>query len=68
MFLSLGRKKGGPVTFGGKQKGKIIEIRKIGTNLSPSIDKILVVDGLKHNLLSISQLCDNEYNVIFEKG
>jgi hypothetical protein len=27
---------------------------------------LLLVDGLKHNLLSISQLCDKSYNVIFK--
>lgn len=28
----------------------------------------MLVDGLNLNLLSISQLCDSEYNVIFNKG
>ena len=27
---------------------------------------MLLVDGLKHNLLSISQLCDKDYKVVFE--
>ena len=31
-------------------------------------DKVLLIDGLKHNLLSISQLCDSGNNVIFDKG
>jgi len=26
-----------------------------------------LVDGLEHNLLSISQFCDNDYDVMFEK-
>jgi hypothetical protein len=30
------------------------------------IENVLLVDGLKHNLLSISQLCDKCYNVIFK--
>ena len=30
------------------------------------IENILLVKGLKHNLLSISQLCDKRYKVIFE--
>jgi len=28
---------------------------------------VWLVDGLKHNLLSISQFCDNGYDVIFDK-
>ncbi|RDX71979.1 hypothetical protein CR513_48601, partial [Mucuna pruriens] len=33
-----------------------------------SIDNVLYVEGLKHNLLSISQLCDIVYNIFFNKG
>ncbi|RDX72476.1 hypothetical protein CR513_48039, partial [Mucuna pruriens] len=33
-----------------------------------SIPNILYVKGLKHNLLSISQLCDSGYDVSFNKG
>ena len=40
---------------------------KIGIPLYPHIDNILFVEGLKHNLLSISELCDNEYGVSFNK-
>ena len=30
------------------------------------MEQVLLVDGLKHNLLSISQFCDEENIVIFE--
>ena len=30
------------------------------------IENIILVDGLKHNLLSISQLCDRGFKVIFD--
>jgi len=29
---------------------------------------VSLVDGLKHNLLSVSQLCDNGYDVLFVKN
>jgi hypothetical protein len=45
------------------QKGKIIGISNIGKTHSFVIADVLLVDGLKHNLLSISQLCDKGYNV-----
>ena len=59
-------KDGGMVTFGDNGKGKIIGINSIGITPPTCIENILFVDGLKHNLLSISQLCDKDYKVIFE--
>nr|KYP57052.1 Retrovirus-related Pol polyprotein from transposon TNT 1-94 [Cajanus cajan] len=68
MFLDLKSKKGGQVTFGGGQKGYIMGIGKIGINSSTSIDNVLYVKGLTHNLLSISQLCDSGYEVSSNKN
>ena len=34
--------------------------------MSPLIDNITLVDGLKHNLLRISQLYDKSFKVIFD--
>ena len=67
MFQDLQMKKGGKVTFGGNQRGKIAGVGKIGIPPSASIDNVLFVEGLRHNLLSISQLCDSGYGVIFNK-
>ena len=57
-FLSLTAFDGGRVAFGNGKSGKIIGISKIGKLLSHSINNVHLVDGLQHNLLSISQLCD----------
>jgi hypothetical protein len=65
-FTSLTLKDGGNVKFGDNSKGKIIGIGNIGQTHSFIIEDVLLVDGLKHNLLSISQLCDKGYNVIFK--
>jgi len=54
------------VKFGGNQCGKIIGTGTIG-NCSFYINNVWLVDGLEHNLLSISQFCDNGYYVIFGK-
>ena len=56
------------VTFGDNDKGKIIDIGNIGITPSKYIKNILLVDGLKHNLLSISQFCDKGYKVSFESS
>ena len=66
-FLTLGAKdEGGTVTFGDNSQGKIIGIGKVQISSSTFIDNVLLVKGLKHNLISISQLCDLGLKVCFE--
>src|ERR1044072_3237820 len=67
MFQGLELKPGGVVGFGGNQKGKIIGSGTICNGKCPSIKNVLLVEGLMHNLLSISQLADNGYDVIFNQ-
>jgi len=57
---TLTMKEGGNVKFGGNQSGKIIGIGTIGNSFI-SINNVWLVDGLEHNLLSISQFCDNGF-------
>ena len=66
LFSKLEKKNGGSVTFGNNAKGKVIGIGTIGNHTSTCIQNVFLVDGLKHNLLSVSQLCDNGYKVIFD--
>ncbi|RDY09773.1 hypothetical protein CR513_05813, partial [Mucuna pruriens] len=42
-------------------------LRRIGKHPFPSIDNV-VCQRIKNNLLGISQLCDSEYDVSFNKG
>ena len=67
MFLTPTMKEGGTVRFEGNQIGKIIGIRTIG-NSYISLNNVWSVDGLRHNLLSISQFCDSGYDVMFDKS
>ena len=53
------------VIFGDKGVGKIIGVGKIGKDPSNYIDNVYLVDGLKFNLLSISQLCNKGNLVTF---
>ena len=64
-FLSLTAAEGGSVAFENAKSGTIVSISKIGESLSHSIDGVYLVDGLRHNLLSMSQLCDNDNLVVF---
>jgi len=66
MFLTLTTKEGRNVKFGGNQSGKIIGTGTID-NSSISINNVWLIDGLEHNLLSISQFCDNGHDVMFGK-
>ena len=67
-FFNLKVKDGGKVIFGGKEKGKIIGQGKVSEDPSCSVDDILLIERLKYNLLSISQLCDKGHTVIFESN
>ncbi|KAK2995575.1 hypothetical protein RJ640_000051 [Escallonia rubra] len=62
LFSHITPKNGGLVTFGDNSNGKIIGKGKIGTG-SISIDNVYLVDGLKFNLISISQLIDSGQKV-----
>ena len=42
------------VTFRDNAKGKIVGIGNVGNPKNPSIKNVLLVDRLKHNLISIS--------------
>jgi len=54
------------VTYGDNNRGKILGVGDIGGYDKMIIKDVLLVDGLKHSLLSISQLCDRGYNITFE--
>ena len=53
------------MAFGNGKSGTIVGIGKIGESLSHLIDCAYLIDGLKHNLLSMSQLCDKDNLVVF---
>ena len=65
LFSKIAPYDGGRVTFGDKSKKKIIGIGTIGNSKTFSINDAYLVDGLKFNLLSVSQLCDKGFEVSF---
>ena len=54
------------VKFADGIKSRIIGIDNIGKNDSNLINDVMLVEGLTHNLLSISQFYDQGYRVVFE--
>jgi len=57
-FTSLKLKVEGHVTYGDNNCVRILGRGTIGTGNSTTIENVLYVEGLKHNLLSINQLCN----------
>lgn len=64
-LVSLELKKGGKVTLRDNTTCKIHGLGTIGMKnslfLEIFLEKVLLVDGFKHNLLNISQLWDNSF-------
>ncbi|KAL1193575.1 Retrovirus-related Pol polyprotein from transposon RE1 [Cardamine amara subsp. amara] len=57
----------GRVTFGDGARGKIKGKGITGGEIQPDLENVYLVDGLKANLISISQLCDTGMSVTFTK-
>ncbi len=64
-FFSLSKIDGGGVSFGDGKKEIITGVGKIGSSESKALEDVYLVEGLKHNLLSISQLCDKGNKIVF---
>ena len=65
-FAKLELKEKGFVTYGDNNKGRILGNEVIGNGSSFNIKNVLLVEGLRHNLISTSQLCDKGFKVMFE--
>lgn len=53
------------MTFGDGAKGKNLGNGNILKPNLPNLQKVILVEGLATNLISISQFCDQGYIVIF---
>ena len=67
LFSEIKERCNGSISLGDKGKCKILGVGKVGKNPSKIIDNVYLVEGLKFNLLSVSQLCDKGNQVIFDK-
>ena len=68
LFKTFKSKKGGNITFGDERKSQIKEKGIISLPRILDIANVLYVEGLRVNPLSISQICDQEFMVLFSKG
>jgi hypothetical protein len=53
------------VTFGDDKKGKVLGTGVIKVNDCFTLNDVAIVDRLRYNLLSVSQLCDADLSVLF---
>jgi len=65
-LINLKWKPAGFVTYGDNNRGRILGVGDIGNRNKVIIKDVLLVESLKHSLLSISQLCDRGYRITFE--
>jgi hypothetical protein len=69
MFLTLRKERGGSVSLGNDDSAKIIGkgTVKIGNKEEyQGIENVLLVEDMKHNLLSVIQMCDQGHKVTFD--
>jgi hypothetical protein len=66
-FLTLRKERDGLVSFGNDDSAKIIGkgTIRIG-NKNTKEENVLLVEDMKHNLLSVSQMCDQGHKVTFD--
>jgi hypothetical protein len=53
------------ITFDDNSQGQVLGFSKIAITTEHSISKILLVESLDYNLLSVLQLCERGYNCLF---
>jgi hypothetical protein len=67
MFVTLKKERDEPVSFGNDNSTKIIgkDIVKLGSK-DAIAENVLLVKNMKHNLLSVSQMCDQGNTLLFD--
>jgi hypothetical protein len=53
------------IMFGDNSQGQVLDFGKISITTEHLISKVLLVESLDYNLLSVSQLCERGYNYLF---
>ena len=67
-FTSLKDYNGGTVTFGDKSLACVKDKGSVFILGCPKLDRVLYMDKLKANLLSINQIGDNEHRANFSQS
>ena len=66
MFLSLKKENEGTVAFGNDDSTKIMGKGTVSLGSKDAVaNNVLLIENMKHNLLSVSQMCDQGHTLIF---
>ena len=66
-FLTLRKERDGSISFGNDDSSKIIGKGTVWIgNKNEKAENDLLVEDMKHNLLSVSQMCDQDHKVTFD--
>lgn len=65
MFIEFDEKGSNHVTYGDNTRGKILGEGVMRNPFTITVEGVLLVEGIKHNLLSIIQLCEKDYSMFF---
>src|ERR1043165_1482706 len=55
------------ITFSGKGKSKVLGLGRVAISRDQHINKVMLVESLGYNLMSVSMLCDLDLVVLFGK-
>jgi hypothetical protein len=68
-FVTLKKERNGSVSFGNDNSTKIIGkgTIKIGSK-NAMAENVLLVENMKHNMLSVSQMCDQGHTLLFNSN
>lgn len=65
-FVSLNQRKGGSISFGNDNSSKVMGKGAIQlSNKNQMAKDVLLIDNMKHNLLSVIQMCDQGHVLTF---
>ena len=67
LFKTLKEKEDGYVTFGDGSHSQVLGKGTINIPRLPLLTDVLYIKGLKVNLLSITQICDEDFLIQFSK-
>ena len=67
LFKTLKEKEDGFVTFGDSSHSQVLRKGTVDISRLPLLTNVLYIKGLKVNLLSITQICDEDFLVQFSK-
>jgi hypothetical protein len=67
MFLTLRKERDGSISFRNDDSTRIIRKGTIIIgNKNTKVENVLLVEDMKHNLLSVSKMCDQGHKITFD--